>query len=303
MRYHETRMAQEQITPLAQQLAEENGLDWRKIAGSGPGGKILEGDVLEYLAYQLTGSTPPRPPEPPTFDIDLEPQPPIAQPAPGVFATWPAEPLAENQPLVWGKRGESPPTVEEPPEPVSPPVVEVAEPVPPPLPEPIVSPPVPPLPLWQPVVLWQRWIRLEAATQAAQALGQAWGETVHLHQLLLRATQLAGKGLNSQGRILRGQLEGNQLLAYPLPELQPLRDWLAQPSSLPMAPQPEDWVVLYLAEGPVDLASSPALHLICLGQEREGWASLACTGPWNPQTAQELLEKVENHLRQPVLLV
>ncbi len=303
VRYHEANMAQEKITPLAQQLAEENGLDWRKITGSGPGGKVLEGDVLEYLAHQLAGSAPSAPPEPPAFDIDLEPQPPLTQPAPSVFAAWPAEPLAEDQPLIWGKPGEPPITIEESPEPVSPPVVQTIEPVPPPVPEPVFTPPVPLLPDWQPVVLWQRWIPLEAARQAAQALGQAWGEPVHLHHLLLRAAQMAGGDPYDQGRVLRGELEGDRLLAYPLPEPQSLRSWVTQSSSVPVAPQPEDWVVLYLGEGPVDLASGPATQMICLGQEHEGWAPLACTGPWKPQTAQNLLETVENYLRQPVLLV
>ena len=176
----------------------------------------------------------------------------------------------------------------------------VVETVLPPLPEPVLTPPVP---LWQPVVLWQRWIPLEAATQAAQTLGQAWGQPIGLQDLLLRAAQLAGRSLHSQSRVLRGQLDKDQLLVYALAEVQPLRDWLAHPSLPAVTPQPEDWVVLYLGEGPVDLASGPATHMICLGQEREGWAPLACTGPWNPQTAQDLLEAVENHLRQPVLLV
>ncbi len=39
----------------ARQLAEENGLDWRRIQGSGTGGQINEGDVLDYLMRVMSG--------------------------------------------------------------------------------------------------------------------------------------------------------------------------------------------------------------------------------------------------------
>jgi len=43
------------IAATARQLAEENGLDWRRIQGSGTGGQISEGDVLDYLMRVMSG--------------------------------------------------------------------------------------------------------------------------------------------------------------------------------------------------------------------------------------------------------
>jgi len=43
------------IIATARQLAEENGLDWRRIQGSGTGGQINEGDVLDYLMRVMSG--------------------------------------------------------------------------------------------------------------------------------------------------------------------------------------------------------------------------------------------------------
>ena len=43
------------IAASARQLAEENGLDWRRIKGSGTGGQINEGDVLDYLMRVMSG--------------------------------------------------------------------------------------------------------------------------------------------------------------------------------------------------------------------------------------------------------
>jgi hypothetical protein len=43
------------IAATARQLAEENGLDWRRIKGSGTGGQISEGDVLDYLMRVMSG--------------------------------------------------------------------------------------------------------------------------------------------------------------------------------------------------------------------------------------------------------
>ena len=43
------------IVATARQLAEENGLDWRRIQGSGTGGQISEGDVLDYLMRVMSG--------------------------------------------------------------------------------------------------------------------------------------------------------------------------------------------------------------------------------------------------------
>jgi e3 binding domain len=45
----------ENITPLAKKLAEENSIDWRFIRGTGPAGKVIERDILSYLARIMSG--------------------------------------------------------------------------------------------------------------------------------------------------------------------------------------------------------------------------------------------------------
>jgi len=60
-------MSEARITPLARRLAEENGIDWQKIPGSGPDGTIVERDILAFLAKVMAG------------EVDL---PPAAEPAP-----------------------------------------------------------------------------------------------------------------------------------------------------------------------------------------------------------------------------
>lgn len=54
------RLQQVSITPAARKLAEEHGLDLTSIAGSGPGGRIVEDDVLKIV------SPPPAPSPGPT---------------------------------------------------------------------------------------------------------------------------------------------------------------------------------------------------------------------------------------------
>ncbi|GAB5602939.1 hypothetical protein FJNA_14640 [Thermus sp. FJN-A] len=60
-------MAEPKITPLARRLAEENGIDWRRLQGTGPDGSIVERDILAYLAKVMAGEVdlPPMPEEPP----------------------------------------------------------------------------------------------------------------------------------------------------------------------------------------------------------------------------------------------
>lgn len=43
------------IAPLAQRLAEENNVDWRTLDGTGENGRIVERDVLDYLARVMAG--------------------------------------------------------------------------------------------------------------------------------------------------------------------------------------------------------------------------------------------------------
>jgi hypothetical protein len=43
------------ISPLAKRLAEENNVDWRGLRGSGESGKVVEQDVIDYLARVMAG--------------------------------------------------------------------------------------------------------------------------------------------------------------------------------------------------------------------------------------------------------
>ncbi len=70
-------MDEVKISPLARRLAEENSIDWRQIRGSGPEGRIVERDILTYLAKVMAGeiSAPHQP--------DISEPPPIAGFDPG----------------------------------------------------------------------------------------------------------------------------------------------------------------------------------------------------------------------------
>lgn len=48
-------MSEPDITALARRLAEQNNVDWRGLHGSGDGGRIVERDVLDYLARVMAG--------------------------------------------------------------------------------------------------------------------------------------------------------------------------------------------------------------------------------------------------------
>lgn len=56
-------MSDAKITPLARRLAEENGIDWRQLPGTGPDGTVVERDILAFLAKVMAGevSLPPAP--------------------------------------------------------------------------------------------------------------------------------------------------------------------------------------------------------------------------------------------------
>ncbi|RMH55391.1 MAG: hypothetical protein D6684_07665, partial [Deinococcus-Thermus bacterium] len=60
-------MSEVKITPLARRLAEENGIDWRQLQGTGPDGTVVERDILAFLAKVMAGevSLPPAPEETP----------------------------------------------------------------------------------------------------------------------------------------------------------------------------------------------------------------------------------------------
>lgn len=58
-------MSEVKITPLARRLAEENGIEWRQIKGTGPDGAVVERDILAFLAKVMAGEVnlPPTPEE------------------------------------------------------------------------------------------------------------------------------------------------------------------------------------------------------------------------------------------------
>jgi hypothetical protein len=65
-----------EIAPLAKRLAEENNVDWRRLRGSGERGRVVERDVLEYLARVMAG------------DEELDPTP---EPVPAGMESWPED--------------------------------------------------------------------------------------------------------------------------------------------------------------------------------------------------------------------
>ncbi len=75
-------MSQPEISPLARRLAEENNVDWRGLHGSGAGGKVVERDVLEYLARVMAG------------EEDMNPTP---EPVPEGMEAWPEEDIRSFQ--------------------------------------------------------------------------------------------------------------------------------------------------------------------------------------------------------------
>jgi resuscitation-promoting factor RpfA len=63
-------MSDMQISPLAKRLAEENSIDWQRIKGTGPEGRVIERDILTYLARIMSG------------EADLPVQPDLSEPPP-----------------------------------------------------------------------------------------------------------------------------------------------------------------------------------------------------------------------------
>lgn len=58
----------ERIAPLAKILAEANGIEWEALPGTGPGGQIVEQDILDYLTRVMSGEA-----EPPSTPVDAPP--------------------------------------------------------------------------------------------------------------------------------------------------------------------------------------------------------------------------------------
>lgn len=72
-------MSEPDISTLARRLAEQNNVDWRALHGSGPEGKVVERDVLDYLSRVMAGSE------------ALDPTP---EPLPEGMEAWPDQDLA-----------------------------------------------------------------------------------------------------------------------------------------------------------------------------------------------------------------
>ncbi len=72
-------MSEPDISTLARRLAEQNNVDWRSLNGSGPDGKVVERDVLDYLSRVMSGSE------------ALDPTP---EPLPEGMEAWPEQDLA-----------------------------------------------------------------------------------------------------------------------------------------------------------------------------------------------------------------
>ncbi|HLV12319.1 MAG TPA: E3 binding domain-containing protein, partial [Trueperaceae bacterium] len=78
-------MSEPDITALARRLAEQNNVDWRGLSGSGEGGKIVERDVLDYLARVMAGEEAVNPtPEPLPDGMEAWPEQDIATVRQGV---------------------------------------------------------------------------------------------------------------------------------------------------------------------------------------------------------------------------
>ncbi|MFO7546064.1 MAG: E3 binding domain-containing protein [Trueperaceae bacterium] len=75
-------MSEPDISTLAKRLAEQNNVDWRALKGSGPSGKVVERDVLDYLARVMAG------------EEALDPTP---EPLPDGMAAWPDQDLRSFQ--------------------------------------------------------------------------------------------------------------------------------------------------------------------------------------------------------------
>ena len=88
-------MHEPDIAPLARRLAEENNVDWRRLQGSGEGGRVVERDVLGYLARVMAGE---------------EAVDPTPEPVPDGMAAWPAGDVAGP-----GARGDREPETDSPP--------------------------------------------------------------------------------------------------------------------------------------------------------------------------------------------
>lgn len=75
------------ISPLAKRLADENNVDWRTLRGTGDDGRVVERDVLDYLARVMAG------------DEDLDPTP---EPLPAGMESWSDQETFSGGDSSWG---------------------------------------------------------------------------------------------------------------------------------------------------------------------------------------------------------
>lgn len=101
-------MEEPKITPLARRLAEENGIDWRKLQGTGPDGLIVERDILAYLAKVMAGEVdlpPARGPAPAPKEEELKrAQEVLGREGVDLAEVIPQEPEPTPRPSPWRKR-------------------------------------------------------------------------------------------------------------------------------------------------------------------------------------------------------
>jgi hypothetical protein len=86
------------IAPLARRLAEENNVDWRRLSGSGDGGRVVERDVLGYLARVMAG------------DEAIDPTP---EPVPEGMVAWPEDDVNAYRARAHEPPESSPPTLDD----------------------------------------------------------------------------------------------------------------------------------------------------------------------------------------------
>ena len=88
-------MDQPDIAPLARRLAEENNVNWRRLRGSGDAGRVVERDVLEYLARVMAGEEATDPtPEPVPAGMEAWPDDEVRRFGQGDDVDDPAEPTS-----------------------------------------------------------------------------------------------------------------------------------------------------------------------------------------------------------------
>lgn len=91
-------MHEPDIAPLARRLAEENNVDWRRLAGTGEGGRVVERDVLGYLARVMAGE---------------EAVDPTPEPVPEGMEAWPADDVGRYGGSELDDEPTSPPTLDD----------------------------------------------------------------------------------------------------------------------------------------------------------------------------------------------